>query len=399
MGSPAALPGPPPPRRGAGPGASARPGPARLGRLRAPPPPRGRHVRLPGGGASLRGWAGAAPAPLLAARGRGGPARPCPGAASPPPPRPPHPPRPRRRPVPERSGGWGSAAVGGDDAAEGAAAARGLGGGAGLRREGVLHRPRQPHHQLGRPPRQVGGGGGGAGGRGGQGGGRRSGSLFSPSPGGGRTRGRPVCLPPPGAAPRRVLSSLPSCPVGTCCRPGEPRCGSAGGQGGEGSGRSLRYPRPRQGAGRLPAAREARDGGRSAAVLSSRCDPPPLPSPDILRIRVARCPQGVGVGQAAPALPPDPRRGWGARLLPPTSSGGSVEPGGLAAQGRGGAGGSSPASRPASAGSAAASASVASTEVADFGVCFRLPRSASRFPAGSSRSCLLRGALSLGCSL
>lgn len=42
-----------------------------------PPPPRGRHVRLPGGGAaSLRGWAGAAPAPQRAARGRGAPARP-----------------------------------------------------------------------------------------------------------------------------------------------------------------------------------------------------------------------------------------------------------------------------------------------------------------------------------
>lgn len=33
-------------------------------------------MRLPGGGASLRGWAGAAPAPLRAARGRGAPARP-----------------------------------------------------------------------------------------------------------------------------------------------------------------------------------------------------------------------------------------------------------------------------------------------------------------------------------
>lgn len=68
-------------------------------------------------------------------------------------------PVPGSAPAAERGAAWGGAAGAGDDAAEGAAAARGLGGGAGLRREGVLHRPRQPHHQLDRPPRQVGAGG------------------------------------------------------------------------------------------------------------------------------------------------------------------------------------------------------------------------------------------------
>lgn len=178
-------------------------------------------MRLPGGAASLRGWAGAAPAPLLAARGRGGLARPCPGAG-------PH----RRRP--ERSGEWGSGASGGNDAAEGAATARGLGGGAGLRREGVLHRPRQPHHQLGRPPRQVGGGSVGTGGRAG-----RAGSSAPGSPSfsqvGERLRSEVCGL---GVAPRRVLGLLPRCPVGDGCGPWL-QLGSAPGEGK--SRRSFRY--------------------------------------------------------------------------------------------------------------------------------------------------------------
>lgn len=58
---------------------------------------------------------------------------------------------------PRRPGAaWGSAGRAREDAPAGAAPAGGLGGGARLRRQGLLHRPHEPHHQLDRPARQVG---------------------------------------------------------------------------------------------------------------------------------------------------------------------------------------------------------------------------------------------------
>lgn len=187
-GIPRAAPPAPGPRPRSG---SARPPPFQQGALSAPPVPRaqgrGREGGVPGrgsvGGPRRRSGAGVGPRGVESLRSVfRGLSRPAPpGPAPPPSPTPaagpaceePPPPgallcaagpaRPRSAPLrsspsarpgpnpgsataAERGAAWGGAAGTGDDAAEGAAAARGLGGGTGLRREGVLHRPRQPHH-------------------------------------------------------------------------------------------------------------------------------------------------------------------------------------------------------------------------------------------------------------
>lgn len=274
-----ADPTPTPPRTARGDrGRPSRPPPAlprRQGALRPP------SARLRGGAGSggARGRAGRPPPPPRLA-----PARPCRGAGVRAPAAPPCAAGPAAAPLrsapprttsssgaPGALRAWGGAARAGDDAAEGAAAARGLGGGAGLRREGVLHRPRQPHHQLGRPPRQVG--------------------LRGSAPGGGgcpAPRPRGAACGPPGGSPG-AAGCGGRCPglggvIGGCGLLAAPRragfpaalCGAASRLRAGRSRReeARRWLSPAAGSAPLPAPSSLpRPGAPQAAGCRSRCRP------------------------------------------------------------------------------------------------------------------------------
>lgn len=146
---------------------------ARLVLSRRPGASPGPHRAAAGAHGSVRGrWREqrAAPGRSLRAAWTAAPPRPAPTRA-PSPRAPPHPhhgasaaaraeygrPEPLSRGPPRRPGAaWGSAGRAREDAPAGAAPAGGLGGGARLRRQGLLHRSHEPHHQLDRSAGQVG---------------------------------------------------------------------------------------------------------------------------------------------------------------------------------------------------------------------------------------------------